>query len=209
MGLVGLMSRATGNLAGLAVGSSGVGSSVLPMTAPPEPSSRMKPPIVYRSGAVDAARLCLAAGRPEQAASLIGRLSAKELSELEDEGTLAVAAGVMLESGRRDDAVRILQGLKRRGSATGAVRMLLGRAFLDSGLVELAEEELRAAGEMPMEPGEQLRASYLLGCVLETRGQNDEALRVFHEVMQHDMHFLDVQERYRRIRALTASKQAG
>jgi len=30
MGLVGLMSRATGNLAGLAVGSSGVGSSVPP-----------------------------------------------------------------------------------------------------------------------------------------------------------------------------------
>jgi len=30
MGLVGLMSRATGNLAGLAAGSSGVGSSVLP-----------------------------------------------------------------------------------------------------------------------------------------------------------------------------------
>ena len=30
MGLVGLMSRATGNFAGLAAGSSGVGSSVLP-----------------------------------------------------------------------------------------------------------------------------------------------------------------------------------
>ena len=35
MGLVGLMSRATGNLAGLAAGLSEVGSSVLPVTAPP------------------------------------------------------------------------------------------------------------------------------------------------------------------------------
>ena len=155
-------------------------------------------------GAVEAARLCLAAGQPQQAAQLIGRLTPQALSELEDETTLAVVARVMLESGRGDDAVRILQGLKRRGDGTGAVRMLLGRSFLESGLVELAEEELRAAAELPMEPAEELRAAYLLGCVLEMRGKHEDALRVFHDVMQKDLHYMDVQERYRRIRAATS-----
>ena len=160
-------------------------------------------------GAIDAARLCLAAGQPQQAAQLLGRLSLENVERIEDEETLVVAARVMLETGQGDDAVKILQGMKRRGSATGPVRMLLGRAFLDSGLVELAEEELRAASELPMEPAEELRAKYLLGCVLEMRGRADEALRTFHEVMQTDLHYQDVQERYRRLRATSAGRPAG
>jgi hypothetical protein len=54
---------------------------------------------------------------------------------------------------------------------------------------------------MPLEPAEELRAKYLLGCVLEMRGHGDEALRAFHDVMQSDLHYEDVQERYRRLRA--------
>jgi tetratricopeptide (TPR) repeat protein len=160
-------------------------------------------------GAIDGARLYLAAGQPKEAAQLLGHLSLENVERIEDEGTLVVAARVMLETGQGDDAVRILQGMKRRGSATGAVRMLLGRAFLDSGLMELAEEELRAASELPMEPKEELRARYLLGCVLEMRGQNDDALRAFHEVMQSDLHYQDVQERYRRLRAKAAGTAPG
>ena len=160
-------------------------------------------------GVVDAARLCLAAGQPKQAAELLARVPPEDFETLEDEGTLLVAARVMLESGQGDDAIRILQGLKRRGSGTGPVRMLLGRAFLDAGLLELAEEELRAATELPLEPAEELRAAYLLGCVLETRGHDGEALKVFHEVMQKDLHYMDVQTRYRRIKAKSAETPAG
>ena len=160
-------------------------------------------------GAIDGARLYLAAGQPKEAAQLLGHLSLENVERIEDEGTLVVAARVMLETGQGDDAVRILQGMKRRGSGTGPVRMLLGRAFLDSGLVELAEEELRAASELPMEPREEIRAKYLLGCVLEMRGQSDDALRAFHEVMQSDLHYEDVQERYRRLRAKAAGPAAG
>ena len=159
-------------------------------------------------GAIDAARLCLAAGQPKQAAQLLGRVSLENVEMIEDENTLVVAARVMMETGQGDAAVKILQGMKRRGSGTGPVRMLLGRAFLDSGLVELAEEELRAASELPMEPGEELRAKYLLGCVLEMRGQTGDALRTFHEVMQTDLHYEDVQERYRRLRAKGAGTAA-
>lgn len=158
-------------------------------------------------GAVDAARMCLAAGQPERAAEMLGRLPPEQLAQLEDESTLAVVARVMLDSGRNDDAVRILQGLKRRGSASGVVRLLLGRAFLNGGLLELAEEELRIAADMPLEPGDEMRAGYLLGCVLETRGKVDEAVRAFHEIMQKDLHYMDVQARYVRLKARLADQR--
>ena len=161
------------------------------------------------AGAVDAARLFLSAGQPARAAEMVGRLSPAQLSELEDEGTLTMVARVMIESGNRDDAVRILQGLKRRGSASGTVRLLLGRAFLDGGLLEMAEDELRVAADMPMEPAEEMRATYLLGCVLETRGKIDEAVRAFHDVMQKDLHYMDAQSRYVKLKARASGPLPG
>jgi tetratricopeptide (TPR) repeat protein len=155
-------------------------------------------------GAVDAARMYLAAGQPDRAAQMLSRLPPEQLAQLEDESTLAIVASVMLDSGRNDEAVRILQGLKRRGSASGVVRLLLGRAFLNTGLLELAEEELRAAADMPLEPADEMRAGYLLGCLLETRGKIDEALRAFHEIMQKDLHYMDVQARYVRLKSRAA-----
>jgi lipopolysaccharide biosynthesis regulator YciM len=146
----------------------------------------------------------LAADQPARAAETLSRLRPEQLSELEDEMTLAMVARVMIESGRNDDAVRILQGLKRRGSASGVVRMLLGRAFLNNGLLELAEEELRVAADMPLEPADEMRAGYLLGCVLETRGKIEEAVRAFHEIMQKDLHYMDAQARYVRLKARAA-----
>jgi Flp pilus assembly protein TadD len=140
---------------------------------------------------------------------MLARLPPEQLALLEDEPTLAVVARVMIDSGRNDDAVRILQGLKRRGSASGIVRLLLGRAFLNNGLLELAEEELRIAADMPLEPEEEMKAGYLLGCVLETRGKVDDALRAFHEIMQKDLHYMDVQSRYVRLKARIAESSAG
>ena len=161
------------------------------------------------AGAVDAARLFLAASQPERAAEMLARLPPDQLAQLEDESTLAIVARVMIDSGRNDDAVRILQGLKRRGSASGMVRLLLGRAFLNNGLLELAEEELRVAADMPLEPADEMRAGYLLGCVLETRGKVDDAVRAFHEIMQKDLHYMDVQARYVKLKARAASQTAG
>ena len=156
------------------------------------------------AGAVEAARMCIAAGMPERAAEMLARVSAEQLSQLEDEPTLSVVARVMIDSGRNEDAVRILQGLKRRGSASGTVRLLLGRAFLNTGLLELAEEELRVAADMPLEPAEEMRAGYLLGCVLETRGKVDDAVHAFHEIMQKDLHYMDAQARYVKLKARAA-----
>ncbi len=159
------------------------------------------------AGALDAARLFVSAGRAKEAADVLARLPAAELEKMDDEATLTLVARVMLQSARVDEAARILQGLKRRGATGGAVRLLLGRAFLDKGLHDLAEEELRAASSLPMEPADEIQAAYLLGCVLEEMHKYDEAAQVFHEVLQKDLQYEDVQERYRRVKPLSGPKE--
>src|SRR5262249_5283378 len=119
------------------------------------------------AGAVDAARLHLVLGQPQQAAGRLSHLTAAEREKIAGGSTLPMVARVMLETGRVDEALRVLQGLKRRGSASGAVHLLLGRAFLEKGMADLAEEELRVATSLPLDGGDETRAAYLLGCVLE------------------------------------------
>jgi tetratricopeptide (TPR) repeat protein len=154
------------------------------------------------AGALDAARLFLAAGRTQEAADVLARLPPASLEKLEDETTLTLVARVMVQTGRVDEAARILQGLKRKGTAGGTVRLLLGQAFLAKHLHELAEEELRAATSMPMDGPDELQAAYLLGCVLEETKKYDEAAQVFHDVLQKDLQYADAQERYRRVKPL-------
>jgi len=161
------------------------------------------------AGAVDAARLFLSAGRSQEAAEVLTRLPAAELDRLSDETTLTLVARVMIESGRHDEAVRVLQGLKRRGSVGGAVHLLLGRAFLAKGLQDLAEEELRTATSLPLDPDDATYAAYLLGCILEAAEQSDEALRVFHEILNKDLNYADVEQRYRRLKIARAKTPSG
>jgi hypothetical protein len=59
---------------------------------------------------------------------------------------------------------------------------------------------------MPLEPAEEMRAQYLLGCVLETRGKVDDAVHAFHEIMQKDLHYMDVQARYVKLKARAAER---
>jgi tetratricopeptide (TPR) repeat protein len=160
------------------------------------------------AGTLQAARIYLAAGRSQDAAELLARMPAEELAKLEDEAMLTVVARVMLEGGRHDEAARILQGLKRRGNAGGAVRLLLGRSFLGKGLQSLAEQELRAATSMPLDPAEEIEAAYLLGCVLEASDQGEEALKTFLEVLEKDVHYKDAEERYRKLKAKVAGPRA-
>jgi tetratricopeptide (TPR) repeat protein len=151
------------------------------------------------AGALDAARLFLAGGRTQEAADVLARLPAAELDKMQDEATLTLVARVMLHSARVDEAARILQGLKRKGAMDGPMRLLLGQVFIEKGLLELAEEELRVAASLPLEPADELLAAYLLGCVLEEGRKYDEAAQVLHELLQKDLRYRDAQERYKRV----------
>lgn len=152
-------------------------------------------------GVLDAARVYAALGKPEQAAELLAKLPPGTLEKLDDEGTLTLAARVLAGAGRHEEAIRILQSLKRKGGVSGPLHLLLGRSLLAKGLPDLAEEELRVATSMPLEPTQELEASYLLGCVLETNGQKSEALATFHAILQKDFAYADVEQRYRRLKA--------
>lgn len=153
------------------------------------------------AGAFEAARLYAASGRAREAADLLARLPAAQLEKIGDDATSEVVARVMLDTGRTDEAARMLQGLKRRGSPSGVVHLLLGRVFLAKGLQDLAEEELQFAVSLPLEPADEIHAHYLLGCVLEKAGKTEPALQVFHGILQKDLNYKDVQERYRRLKS--------
>lgn len=161
------------------------------------------------AGALDAARIYGALGKPEQAAELLAKLPPGTLEKLEDEGTLTLAAKVLAGAGRHEEAIRILQSLKRRGGVSGSLHLLLGRSLLAKGLPDLAEEELRVATSLPLEPAQELEASYLLGCVLETNGQKSEALATFHAILQKDFAYADVEQRYRRLKAAAVGEGPG
>mgnify|MGYP001576379782 CR=1 FL=1 len=61
---------------------------------------------------------------------------------------------------------------------------------------------LVACGTLPS--GRYQLLAYLLGCVLEAAKHPEEALQVFHGVLQKDFHYADVEERYRRLKPVAA-----
>jgi tetratricopeptide (TPR) repeat protein len=151
-------------------------------------------------GVLDAARLLVRTGDVQQASALLSKLPGSQLEQVEDETTACVVARVMLETGREEGAARLLQGLKRRGAAGGVVHLLLGRAFLARNLPELAEQELRTAAHLPMTPEEEMQARYQLARTLESLGRHDEARSYYQELLQKDLAYADVQQRYRRLK---------
>lgn len=164
------------------------------------PDEALQAYLALPAGILDAARVCSAMGRPEQAAELLARLAPGAIDALEDEQTLVMAAGVLSGSGRHDEAIRILQSVKRRFPASGAAFLLLGRCFLAKQMPDLAEEELRIAMGLALPPEQELESAYLLGCVLETARKDSEAIQVFYGVLQKDFGYADVEQRYRRLK---------
>jgi tetratricopeptide (TPR) repeat protein len=154
-------------------------------------------------GAIDAARLYLAAGRPAQAADMFAQVTRAQLDASTDEATLVQVARAMVDARRNDEALRVLQRLKRGGYGGGAVSLLVGRAFLAKRLPDLAEPELRAALILPLDREDEVEAMYLLACLLEGAQRKVEALEFFHRLLQQQFHYKDAQQRYRRLKAST------
>jgi tetratricopeptide (TPR) repeat protein len=152
------------------------------------------------AGLVDAARVALALGRGPQASELLARVPPSQLENVQDDATLALVARVMLADGRHEQAVRILQGIKRRGNAGGAVHLLLGRGLLKKGLTDLAIEELRTATGLPLDPDDETQAAYALGRALEDSSKPEEALSLYQRVLQKDLEYADVEARYRKLK---------
>jgi tetratricopeptide (TPR) repeat protein len=160
------------------------------------------------AGAADAARLHLDAGRPNDAAAVFAQVPTTEIEKLDDEPTLTRVAAFLVDSGRNLEAVRLLQVVKRRGPAGGRAHLLLGRALHARQLPELAEQELRSALGMPLEPADRQQAEYRLACLLEEAGRGPEALPLFQAILERELSYADVQERYRRLKARGTAENA-
>ena len=150
------------------------------------------------ASAFEALRLCLERDDLEQARRIAEGLSPEaEAKATEDEKTALILARLHHQAGRIDDAVRLLQRLKRGASAGGGVYLMLGRCFRDKGLPELAEHELATAVTLPLGAREEMEARYELARVLETLGHADRALDIYRELMKQQFDYRDVEQRYR------------
>jgi tetratricopeptide (TPR) repeat protein len=152
-------------------------------------------------GWFDALRLTVDSGQLERAEAMLAQAPPGAVEKVSGERELLTLARLHERAGRTKAAIGILQRARRLEAATGATHLMLGRLLLGDGLGELAEQELRAAAEMPLDPVQQTEAAYLLGCVLESQGRQAEACEIFGELAQKDLSYRDVEERYRRLRA--------
>jgi tetratricopeptide (TPR) repeat protein len=117
----------------------------------------------------------------------------------EDEKTALLLARLHQQAGRPDDAIRLLQQLKRGGGGSAATLLLLGRCLREKGLHELAEEELAAAVSLPLEPAVELEARYEWARALEAVGRREAAADVYRGILKQQLDYGDVEARYRQL----------
>lgn len=150
--------------------------------------------------AFEALRLCLEGDDLERAGRIAATLSPEaEAKAAEDEKTALILARIHYQGGRLDDAIRLLQRLKRRSASGGGVYLLLGVCFRDKGLPDLAEQELSTAVTLPLDPREDMEARYELGRVLEVLGRPGPALDIYRDIMKQQFDYRDVEQRYRQL----------
>lgn len=150
---------------------------------------------------VEAARVCVETGDVARAGEIVADIPAATVEALEDDATLLMLARVEEQTGRGEQALRLLQKLRRRPEPLPGVFLPLGRCLLARGLLDLAEENLRVAVTMPLDGGDELEAAYLLGTVLEQRGKQADAAEVYLDLLRKDLGYRDVEARYRRLSA--------
>jgi tetratricopeptide (TPR) repeat protein len=154
------------------------------------------------TSAFEALRICLERDNLEKARQIAEGLSPEaEARAAEDEKTALILARLHHQAGRIDDAIRLLQRLKRGAAAGGGVFLMLGRCFRDKGLAELAEQELSTAVTLPLGPREEMEARYELARVLETLGHPERALDIYRDIMKQQFDYRDVEQRYRQLSA--------
>ena len=101
----------------------------------------------------------------------------------------------LLEAGETDDAIAELQQAVKDPRKKTDAMFLLGKAFQQKGLFDLAlgqyEKALQAAGG----GARQKEALYEMGAICEAQGQRDDALRHFTKILEQDIGFRDVAQK--------------
>jgi tetratricopeptide (TPR) repeat protein len=120
------------------------------------------------------------AGATEAAAELFGQLCAQPTSLPDDHLTLAA---LLVELGRADDAIQVVQTAARRWEHNPVLLACLGDLFLDSGRPQEAVSVLRQATDL--DPGSAF-AHLRLAIALAQLGGIDEALEEIRRAAERD-----------------------
>lgn len=168
-----------------------------------------------------AAEMFWIGGNPSRAAAnfeKIGRWEEaaecwKEAGEARRRAEALVQAGHLLQAGEafqeeglHDDAIKILQQVRKGSPDFANASAILGSVFQARGQLGLAAMKLREAiGDGPVERS-ALRLHYTLATVHETNGELREAVDVYERILACDYHYEDVEERLARARARLATQ---
>ncbi|HUB27401.1 MAG TPA: tetratricopeptide repeat protein [Tepidisphaeraceae bacterium] len=116
---------------------------------------------------------------------------------------------IKYEMGRRqfalnrfDDAISSLQAARNDPGHRVEAAIMLGRAFLEAGFLEEADETLDTTiRDYPLREGEKFKQMlYWQGRALEARTKMEEAKKRYSQVFQMDSSYLDVAGRLKRLR---------
>jgi tetratricopeptide (TPR) repeat protein len=151
-------------------------------------------------------------------------VSEHDLRDLPRAASLYVKGGSFLQAGRILESLGRLQEALEAYAAVPAGALEAARLYLSRGATREAadllarlpaselgkledETTLLLVARVMLETPDDMRAAYLLECVLEQTRRTGEALRVFHGILQKDVAYADVQERYRRLKAVASGPE--
>jgi tetratricopeptide (TPR) repeat protein len=140
-------------------------------------------------------------GQVEKAAELRERLGdVQKAAELYSQAGKPLKAGeILMEIGNLEEAIRVLQRAWGQGDRMPSLRNALGLAFLRRGSFEIAYDQyLKFLVEESVSPDNR-DTKYELACSFDSRGQYEEAHRLFQELSAFDLDFKDVKERLERL----------
>ncbi len=132
-------------------------------------------------------------------ASLAGDLE-RHAALLEQAGQLYEAGQSLVEQGKQDQAIRLLQRVEPSDPNYRSACAALGKLFGGKGMhsLSIAKFEL-AAGPEPVSK-QNVDSTFELALALEQRGQNERAAEILERILAYDYHYRDAAARLARVK---------
>lgn len=145
-------------------------------------------------------------GQPGKAAELREKIGETEkAAQLYSEaGEPLKASEILMETGNLEESIRVLQKAWGQGNRRPSLRNALGLAFLRRGNFELAYDQyLKFLVEEAISTDNR-ETKFELACSFESRGQYEQALKLYKELSAYDLDYRDVRERLDRLTRILA-----
>ena len=105
------------------------------------------------------------------------------------------AGEIFMELGRTEEALRAFQKVEAGSARYSTAAVIIGRLFLEKGMIKLAVEKLlKAIGSEPVSRS-NLEAHYYLGLCYEASGEREKARAVYENILAEDFSYRDVHQK--------------